>query len=279
MTKRLDWYCVLPVIALAVSLTACLVLPVPQTSDRAVDNTKLDALIGASKTTVIDEIGTPTHQLSGVKSDYLVYRGYLDSTGVIFMLWIPVGIDTLEQDTLNCLRLEFKEGVLQRYDFRTRSMTYYDPRRLPDCRRVFWTPEELGTLISTDREPSVSSDELLFRAEGGDAEAQLQLYHAHAAEPSSLVWLCRSADQNHPYAQAELGRIYHMGLFWKSNDLRWAYVWYGLAIKNKPGSWGHEYLTVKSGLSPEQLRDAEAMLVDWAPGQCERELVPDALRN
>jgi len=257
------------------------VLPVPQTSDRAVDHARLDSLIGASKMTVIDEIGEPTYRLTGVEGDFLIYRGYIDSTGVIFMLWVPVGIDVLDKDTLDCLRLEFEDGTLRSYEFRTRSMTYHDeiPRKAPDCRRLFWTPEELRTLVPADKAPSISSDELLAKAEQGDAEAQLRLYHAQHPDPSRLRWLCRSADQNYPYAQAELGRIYHIGLFGVPRDLRQAYVWYGLAIKNKPGGWRHEYLTVRSALSAEQRLEAESMLMDWAPGQCERELVPDASSN
>jgi hypothetical protein len=130
-----------------------------------------------------------------------------------------------------------------------------------DCRQLFWTRDELETLA------------VRAKAEEGDAEAQLELYHANATSDfSRLVWLCRSADQSYPYAQAEVGRIYDMGLFGVPRDLRRAYVWYVLARKAKPDSWKQEYLTITRKLSRAQLRAAEAMLVDWKPGQCESQL-------
>ena len=175
-------------IALVALQAGCLMLPVPQTSDRVVDNAKLDSLIGASKVTMIDEIGEPTYRLTGVEADFLIYRGYIDSTGVIFMLWIPVGVDVLDKDTLDCLKLEFKDGTLRSYEFRTRSMTYHDeiPRKMPDCRRLFWTAEELRTLVPADKAPSITSDDLLAKAEQGDDEAQLQLYHNTTSGSVSL---------------------------------------------------------------------------------------------
>jgi hypothetical protein len=267
--------CLIYVITLAAVLSGCWVLPVPQTGDRSVDANKLDSLIGADEAAVINTIGRPKYRLSGANADYLVYRGHIDSTGVVFMFWVPVGIDVLDKDRLDCLRLEFKDGLLYRYDFKTHSLLYDEvPRKLGDCRQLFWKRDELRALSASDTAPAISAEELFAKAEGGDAEAQLQLYHSHEMpDRSRLEWLCRSADQGYPNAQAEVGRIYNMGLFGIPVDRRQAYVWYALAIQKKPESWKTEYLTVKTGLSPQQLLEAEAMLAAWKPGQCHRDFI------
>lgn len=109
------------------------------------------------------------------------------------------------------------------------------------------------------------------------AEGQYQLYYRASSNMERLKWLCNSADRGYPHAQAEVGRIYKWGLLGIPSDQKRAYVWYSLAIKKHPAGWEDEYLTTRETLSPEQLLEAEEMLADWEPGQCERHLVPTRL--
>ena len=130
-------------------------------------------------------------------------------------------------------------------------------------------PYSIRNVLWSRFEPYMSKGQI-----APESEAQFQMYHTHAGLPSRLIWLCRSADQGYPFAQAEVGRIYSMGLFGIPMDLPRAYVWYGLATNTKPDLWKHEYLTIRESLTSKQLLQAETMRDDWKPGQCESQLVP-----
>jgi hypothetical protein len=131
-------------------LSGCWVAPFPDTDDRAVGLAEVESLIGANEAVVIDKIGHPTYRITQIHADYFVYEGRLDTTIAIFAFWIPIGIDSVDKDTLDCLRLEFKDGVLQNYGFKKRSMMYH--RRLKDCRTLFWPAddiEQINPLLGT----------------------------------------------------------------------------------------------------------------------------------
>lgn len=59
-------------------------------------------------------------------------------------------------------------------------------------------------------ETEMAKKELHDKARQGDAEAQLRLYK-EAPSSTSLVWLCRSADQRYSSACNELGNLYRFG--------------------------------------------------------------------
>jgi len=129
------------VIALAVCLTGCWVIPFHHTGDRAVDLTEVELLVGANETAVIDKIGPSTYRITQSDVDYLVYEGHLDATAAVFALWVPVGILPISEKGLDCLRLEFKNSALQSYEIETRSTVYHG--RLKDCRTLFWSAEDI----------------------------------------------------------------------------------------------------------------------------------------
>jgi hypothetical protein len=370
-------------IALAVSLTGCWVIPFHDTSDRAVDLTEVESLIGANETAVIDRIGPPTYRVTQSHVDYLVYEGHLDATAAVFALWVPVGILPISEKGLDCLRLEFKNSALQSYEIETRSTVYHgrlkdcrtlfwsaedieqiDPllgtsmakvkntfgephwmvqdknniyliyqysrpltlanacvlldfgdqytlRRYEikscglfgedcpthpagkiewgglDCRQLFWTLDQLKTLVPEDTEPSIAftpgvpsrydeiagltHEELLARAEEGNAEAQLQLYWSTKGT-KRLAWLCRAADQGHADAQYRLGLLHRYGNEGLRQDPMLAYMWYRLAA-----SKGHYAAAIDAPVSIEDLTagqamEAEILVQKWRPGQCERDL-------
>ena len=121
------------VIALAACLTGCWFIPVYDTRDRAVHLTEVESLIGANEAAVIDKIGPPTHRITQGHFNYLVYEGHLDTIDLIFMLWVPIFIQHSDEQALDCLRLEFQDGVLQRYEIETRTQAHH-MGRLRDCR-------------------------------------------------------------------------------------------------------------------------------------------------
>ena len=132
---------ILKLLLLTGFLSGCWVLPFPDTDDRAVDLTEVESLIGANEAVVIDKIGHPTYRITQSHVDYFVYEGRIDTTVAVFAFWIPIGVDSADKKTLDCLRLEFKDGVLQSYKIETRSLIYQP--MLKDCRRLFWPADDI----------------------------------------------------------------------------------------------------------------------------------------
>jgi len=71
-------------------------------------------------------------------------------------------------------------------------------------------------------------EQIVVKAEQGDAEAQMQLYWS-SEEPSRLTWLCRSADRGLAEAAYRIGHLYHHGQEGLPRDNARAYLWYRLA--------------------------------------------------
>jgi hypothetical protein len=110
----------------------------------------------------------------------------------------------------------------------------------------------------------------------GDPALQMRLYsNLSRTEPTqSLYWLCQAADNGYFKAQVEVGNLYWRGRLGAKIDLRKAYVWYSLADKSGSDNWDvWELRSVKNEMTPDELTEAEQMLADWRPGQCERNLL------
>jgi len=117
-------------------------------------------------------------------------------------------------------------------------------------------------------------EQLLFKAEQGDAEAQLQLYWS-SKEPTRLIWLCRSADNGVAEASYRIGRLYQHGQEGLPRDNARAYLWYRLASIGGHAQAKIELEDMQLDMSPEQREEGERLFSEWKPGQCELELAPD----
>jgi len=112
------------------------------------------------------------------------------------------------------------------------------------------------------------------RAHKGDPEAQLELFYVRHDPLEKLKWLCRAADQGQRNAQKELADLYREGCGVINQDLARAYVWFSLALQGDVGEYRSNLDSVIKFMSQAQLNEAEHMLTNWKPGQCERDLVP-----
>jgi TPR repeat protein len=113
-------------------------------------------------------------------------------------------------------------------------------------------------------------------AEEGGPERQMQAYsHLVSTDRNeALYWLCQAADKGYVQALVEVGNLYWRGHAGTSKDLERAFVWYALADKQGSDSWDvWELRQIKQEMTPQQLAEAEQMLADWKPGQCERDLL------
>jgi hypothetical protein len=117
-------------------------------------------------------------------------------------------------------------------------------------------------------------EQLLFKAEQGDAEAQLQLYWS-SKEPTRLIWLCRSADHGLAEASHRIGRLYQHGQEGLPRDNARAYLWYRLASIGGHSQAKIELEDLQLDMSPEQGEEGERLFSEWKPGQCELEFAPD----
>lgn len=139
-----------------------------------------------------------------------------------------------------------------------------------------WVPGQCGIDLAVKdlvkarkNKRAVEREEL---ANAGDADAQLELYYVNLASPNRFKWLCRSADQGNPHAQIEVARLYRQGVGSIEVDLRKAYVWYKLAVRNGHEEYQWKLNEVTESLTSEQLVEAEQIFANWQPGQCERAL-------
>jgi hypothetical protein len=126
-----------------------------------------------------------------------------------------------------------------------------------------------------------------------DADAQLFLYQVQPTK-ENIIWLCRAADKGLVQARSEVGRIYlakpeYGGQYSGTSaqpDLSKACMWFHLAelaqITDQPEtnnieleSASYESAEVErtaNVMTAFQLAEAEQLLLNWKPGQCEQHL-------
>jgi hypothetical protein len=83
---------------------------------------------------------------------------------------------------------------------------------------------------------------------------------------------CKNADSGHTDAQKHIGDLYYLGTHGIKRDLILAYVWYSLAAAGENIEATRQLHPLIDELSPSQTDEAVRQLLDWEPGQCERDL-------
>ncbi len=124
----------------------------------------------------------------------------------------------------------------------------------------------------TSEQPEVrvavaADQQLLAKAEQGDVEAQFRVYQLGGGH----YWLCRAANQDHPKAQARLGRPYFVGdgraaLTRKvePDDVQ-AYKWFSLAASNGDQDAARAKGDLAKKMTPAQVAEAERLVAEWKP--------------
>lgn len=108
-----------------------------------------------------------------------------------------------------------------------------------------------------------------------DADAQMDLYWMmHLVNPPvAYRWLCRAADQGNSDALYQLGVSFRYGIDGLPIAPARAYVWYSLAAQSGYHRAKIHRQELLKEMSPNQLKEGQALLDIWQPGQCEQELV------
>jgi hypothetical protein len=120
-------------------------------------------------------------------------------------------------------------------------------------------------------------EKLFQQAKQGNADAQLALFKRirYQNPKESLRWLCKSADLGNEEARFIMAKAYEYGGYigirkggiQQNNKL--AYVWHALS-----GLYDEEDLQFFADrhLTAAELSDANKLLREWQPGQCEKDL-------
>jgi len=84
---------------------------------------------------------------------------------------------------------------------------------------------------------------------------------------------CPNADLGHADARKRIAELYLYGNYSVNKDLVQAYVWYHLATKSGNDEALRQLDTITGIMTAEQLAEAQRLLEQWQPGQCERDLL------
>lgn len=160
-----------------------------------------------------------------------------------------------------------------------------------DCKAMqsYWLhPSTLPLVVTKEYQLADSGlKDLYDRAEKGDHHAKIKIdYWMGIYKPSNIQitkndkkfykeigMYCPNAELGHADAQKHIGDFYYFGAYGIKKDVIQAYVWYSLAAKAGDIRAGEVLLRIKPELSPTQLTEAQKLLDEWAPGQCQSNLL------
>jgi hypothetical protein len=258
------WLCIYTLF-ISINLSGCYPLPVHSDQPEFTTQPALDALIGSRKEVVLNKLGKPQHTITTRNSSYFIYTGDGSDHHLWLVGWMPLFLNEIEKRY--CVLLEFRDAeILEQYN------VYYvqDYYVLPD--------DWCASYIRTEGAELASEEELLSEAINGSTSAQWELYKRRKSRSEyDFKWLCKAAEQGDYRARWELGYLYHYGLYGIRKDLVLSVMWYSLVEADGHDPKGID--NIREQLAPEQLTEAEHLYVNWMPGQCERDLVPDNPHN
>ena len=105
------------------------------------------------------------------------------------------------------------------------------------------------------------------------ADSLLELYWDAPTHTEAKRWLCRSADAGYSEARYRLGLLYEVGSEGVPVDPVKAYMWYRLAAST--GDYmrsANQAKRLQETFTPEQANQADTLIQNWKPGQCEIDL-------
>lgn len=123
------------------------------------------------------------------------------------------------------------------------------------------TPENIGGQPSATTTPSPE-----------ELEKQQKKHLFEARLNKEIGTSCPSADLGNADTQKHIGDLFYLGTYGIKRDLVLAYVWYSLAAMGENKEAAKQLNPLVDELSPHQTDEAVRQLLDWKPGQCERDL-------
>ncbi len=116
-----------------------------------------------------------------------------------------------------------------------------------------------------------SRADLQKSAEEGDPEAAWELSQSfpQATDPrNNLFWLCRAANLGHTKAQREMGGRHWYGISVPEDRVR-GFLWHSLAARNGSDEDLTEVAERRELLTTQELVEAERLIAEWQPVDCD----------
>lgn len=238
-----------------------------------VPNNKLPGLIEKSEDEVLEAIGTPDYVVSKTDSTSYLYQNKDHDTAIMMILYIPMPFPPLGGHEINCVLLMFDEAEkFEKYEIRSLGATNDTYSNAPhgECRYLFGIPDDEHFMEWCLYEKIRGNQDL----KAIEVRKEYRQYTSRSLNDSSrLQWLCRAADHGHPNAQADVGSIIFENENIDKRDLVRAYVWYSLAAQSTCLNYSLQLEKIVHGMTAEQTDMAKQLLNNWAPGQCEKDLI------
>jgi hypothetical protein len=235
-----------------------------------------DFLLGSTSKEVLDLFGPPHSIAHKDNATYFIYQWRSTALTMVWFLYIPIAIGPDEDKELHCILMEFGEDdVLRNYKIDTEGTKFLEDSFYSSCTEVFGM-RGYTSMVPT---PAISKEQYLEalqeRAMQGEADAQMDLFWKMRLvdPPVAHRWLCRAADQGNSDASYHLGGSFRYGTNGLPIDPARAYVWYSLAAQSGYRRAKIQRQELLEEISANQLKEGQALLDIWQPGQCEQELV------
>jgi hypothetical protein len=266
-------------------LSGCIPVPLPPRGDIYISEHKIEESVdnGASKAEVVEHLGKPVKY----RKTSMSYKACS----------IPAGVGVLVVGGLYGASFEEFRGetkcfeLVLDFDLDNHLISYHE---IPWEDDINFSQEDMMLKKLADQGDELAhqlwlqsaqyASELTFGttqrqlqalANEGNADAQLQLYWNEPDHKDALKWLCRAADHGNAEAQYRLAVLYETGSNGVTKNLVKSYMWYQITASRggymRPADQAQRLREI---LTAEQAIQAEALLRNWKPGQCERELVP-----
>jgi hypothetical protein len=238
----------------------------------------LQSFVGQKSENVVRELGLPNELLSDGDKQFMVYSVRSPDTTFLMIIWIPVWAGTNKENTLHCLRFELdSDNFVKEYRLESRVMKTLvlvvdvDVELTSSCKEVFWSKKERAKLQKATGFPSTWIKL--------DADFQLTQFKEIRSQDTNqaLGWLCMSADLGNQEARYILATIYEYGGYiWIKKGVvhqnyKLAYVWYALSMGELYDPKDLQFFADRH-LTAAELSDANNLLREWRPGQCEKDL-------
>jgi hypothetical protein len=276
-------------------LSGCWSFPFPSgdTPDSYLSSKKtVKTLFGSTSSEIETKLGAPKWIANKDNKTYYIYEWWSNEADIIMVGYLPMPwIFTSEGTEAHCILLEFDSNQhLVDYKTDTESGGFYSNTPY-DCREVFDMQGYAQSAVSIRKQVEDLSEETRERAKAGDPDAMFHVYlglHDAYSDPvTAWTWLCKAADQGYESARIEVaywhrqsnwelatsGRIAWLHKAHVRPDDRVAYLWYTLAANGDERRLGIRDDLFTEILSGNEIKEAQDMVHNWKPGQCERELL------
>lgn len=254
---------VLIFLALSTALFVQGCVPIKYEGDFKPDLSKVEALVGATKAAVEEQLGRPQSETRDEEASYFLYRASSRTKVLTVWVWPPMPYVPVYECSgpecykAHCLFIAFDaQDKVSRYEIKK------NIERTADCHSLFPPFETLNT--------------------GAEHNVREGMYAiAGKFDPGSrlnVYYMCQAAHRSHAAAQSWMGHFYNFGsdyeIIGETNNKE-ALFWYALAMQNDDPEAKKQFELVRADLSPPEIEEVERRLTEWKPDlrQC------DAFKN